>query len=115
MNGDRYAGSNIHGVSRIMNTRRRSAWANGPLYSFFMQAFPAHRNIRGQFDVMRLARELNRSPEAVYMWLRGRALKPSVVIEIDKLVREPANLALLRAAGREPPTREEFEPFVYVV
>ena len=97
-----------------MNTRRRTTWANGPLYTFFMGIFPAHRNVRGQFDVMRLARELKRSPEAVYMWLRGRALKPSVVIEITKLVNEPTNLALLRAEGREPPTREDFEPFVYV-
>jgi len=98
-----------------MNTPRRATWANGPLYLFLMQTFPAHRNMHGRFDVLRLARELERSPEAVYQWLRGRALKPNIVKQIDALAREPSNLALLREAGREPPTREEFEPFVYGV
>ncbi len=97
-----------------MTIRRRNEWANGPLYAFLMQIFPEHRNVRGQFDIARLATELSCSKEAVYQWLRGRRLKPSIALTLKTLAHQPGNLVALKTAGTAPPETADFNPFVYV-
>lgn len=95
------------------NANHRAEWANSPLYAFLMDTFPLYRNRHGNLDIDRLRRELKRSPEAVYQWLRGRKLKPSMVDSIRALAESQENRVALAGVGRKPPTVSDFNRFVY--
>lgn len=88
---------------------RRPEWTNGPLYKFMMDIFPSHRTICNYLDVLRLSRELNRSHEALYKWLRKGKLTPENAVLILNLATASPNAALLPSAL----TTRDFEQFIY--
>ncbi len=99
-----------------MASSRRDQWADGPLYTFFSEIFPTYRTVLGKFDVVRLAREMGLSPEAVYKWLRkreGRCLTPQNAQLILELALEDENVDALVENGTPRPTIRDFDVFVY--
>lgn len=86
----------------------RPEWAAGPLYNALMQTFPGHVTQLGVLDVQRLKRELEKSHEAIYKWLRQGKLTPDNARDIVRVAGSEANLAALAEAGRSPPTFEDF-------
>ena len=99
-----------------MASSRRDQWADGPLYTFLSEIFPTYRTVLGKFDVLRLAQEMQRSPEAVYKWLRkreGRCLTPQNADRILELALQDDNVDALIAAGDVRPTIRDFDVFVY--
>ena len=38
-----------------MASSRRDQWANGPVYTFLCEIFPAHRTVLDKFDVGKLS------------------------------------------------------------
>ena len=99
-----------------MASSRRDQWADGPLYTFLTDIFPTYRTVLGKFDVVRLAREMGLSHEAIYKWLRkreGRCLTPQNAERILELALEAPNVDLLVHNGDPRPTIRDFDIFVY--
>lgn len=99
-----------------MASSRRDQWADGPLYTFLTDIFPTYRTVLGKFDVLRLAREMGLSPEAVYKWLRkreGRCLTPQNAEKILELALDDDNVDALLASDNPRPTIRDFDVFVY--
>lgn len=88
-------------------------WKDGALYKFLMETFPAHRSVCQFLDVLQLARDLKKSHEAVYKWLRSSKLTPGNADAIRALAIAEPNAALLLAAGKPLPERKDFDVFVY--
>jgi hypothetical protein len=99
-----------------MASSRRDQWADGPLYTFLTDIFPTYRTVLGKFDVVRLAREMGLSHEAIYKWLRkreGRCLTPQNAERILELALESPNVDALLDSGEPRPTIRDFDVFVY--
>jgi hypothetical protein len=82
-------------------------WKDGPLYQFLMDRLPEHRSVCGFLDVIRLARDLKKSHEAVYKWLRTSRLTPANADAIRDLVNRT------RFEGLPVLERKDFDAFVY--
>ena len=94
-------------------TTTRADWADGPLYTFMMETFPEHRSMYQILDVQRLKRELGRSHERIYQWLRKSKLTPGNARAICELANSEANVAALAKVNRTPPEIHQFNRFVY--
>ena len=90
----------------------RPPWTFGPLYDLFLETFPGYRTPRGVFDMPRLAADLRMTTEGCYKWFRKNRLQPVNVKAVVELANSRGNVADLKALGKEPPTREQFLPFV---
>jgi hypothetical protein len=91
----------------------RPQWTFGPLYDLLVEGFPDYRTRRGFFDVKRFHKELGKSHEAVYKWLRVNKLTPENATKIAALATALPNLEALEKLGRTPPTVQDFSPFVF--
>lgn len=89
----------------------RPDWAAGALYSKMLTTFPEHLTPLGVLDVQRLKKELGKSHEAIYKWLRNGKLTPDNAREIVRVANTESNVAALAKIGREPPVFEDFCPF----
>ncbi len=96
-----------------MASSRRDQWADGPLYTFLSEIFPAYRTILGKFDVNRLAKDLNFSHEAIYKWLRKGRLAPQNAEKVLELALREDNLDVLLDHGATRPSIRDFDVFVY--
>lgn len=89
-------------------------WKFGQLYTLMTESFPAYRTKRNALDVGRLGEEMGKTNETIYKWFRKNQMTPKNVSRIIELARGEANLSALARLGKEPPTFEQFQPFVYV-
>lgn len=95
-------------------------WKTFPLNQALIGFLPAFvtRIERGgatklDIDVQRLRVALTpvRSHENVYQWLRKGTVSPSNAKALCEVANAEPNLAMLKAAGREPPAIGDFLPF----
>ncbi|AOR76519.1 hypothetical protein [Novosphingobium resinovorum] len=91
----------------------RGLWTDSPLYLHLVQIFPGHLTARGALDVRKLCRDIERSSEGVYKWLRASKLAPGSAKALCNLANTSDNVAALAAVGREPPTIQDFNRYVY--
>ncbi len=96
-----------------MASSRRDQWADSPLYLFLNDIFPTYRTVLGKFDVLRLAKELSLSHEAVYKWFRKGTLSPQNANVILDLALTEENLVALVDKGTQRPELRDFDQFVY--
>lgn len=85
-------------------------WSKGALYTFLTRIFPQHITPYNRLDVQRLRKELNKSHEAVYKWLRSGRLTPDNASALLHLANNAENTA---ARGGSTVLRSDFEDFVY--
>ena len=90
----------------------RPEWTAGPLYNLLCDSFPTYRTKLNALDIQRLRTGLGKSHEAVYQWLRKGKLSPTNARKLIGLAAAPENATALKKAGREPPTLEDFLPFM---
>lgn len=96
-----------------MASSRRDQWADSPLYIFLSDIFPTYRTVLGKFDVLRLARDLSLSHEAVYKWLRKGSLSPQNANAVLDLALTLENIDALVASDMPRPELRDFDQFVY--
>ena len=96
-----------------MASSRRDQWVESPLYLFLNDIFPTYRTVLGKFDVLRLAKELGLSHEAVYKWFRKGTLSPQNANAILDLALTDENVLLLVEKGTTRPEIRDFDEFVY--
>jgi hypothetical protein len=89
----------------------RPDWAAGPLYNKLLDIFPTYRTPLGVLDVQKLKRDLGKSHEAIYKWLRNGKVTPDNAREIVRVATSESNVAALTEVDRQPPVFEDFCPF----
>ena len=80
-------------------------WSKGPLYTFLTRIFPEHITPYNRLDVQRLRKELNKSHEAVYKWLRSGRLTPDNASALLHLANNAENTAARSAQMVSPNDR----------
>lgn len=89
----------------------------GPLYKKLVQVLPIF--VQDPFseapslNVQKLREATAKSHEAVYKWLRSSRLTPENATLIVNLANRTDNVAILAKLDREPPTINDFHPFVF--
>lgn len=92
---------------------------DGALYKALVSYLPLYVkepfSDEAQLDVEKLRGALPRkkSHEAVYKWLRSSKLTPENASMLIELANTAANRKALTALNREPPSRRDFDAFVY--
>lgn len=89
---------------------QRLEWQSSPLYRELWNTFPTYRTRQqGVLDVENLAKAIGMTTEGLYKWFRAkRILSRKGLEKLIELANQPENVAALKEAGREPPTKEEF-------
>ncbi len=82
------------------SSRTARPYSFGPLYDLLMDRFPKHRSAQGVLDVPKLAKDIKRSHEGVYKWLRENK------ITVDGAKR-------LVELSKDRVKYEEFLPFLF--
>ena len=99
------------------DTSETQNWATGPLHQALVAVLPLY--VRELFsenpklDVLKLHKDLGKSHEAVYQWMRVNRLLPRNAQLIVEVANRPDNVAALKMMGRKPPKVEDFSRFVF--
>ncbi len=95
-------------------TPQRLSWTNSALYRTLSDTFPNIRTRQQRvLDVEKLADLLGMSREGLYKWFReGRILSPKGATRVIELANSEPHVSHLAAAGRTPPTKEDFARFL---
>lgn len=89
----------------------RPDWAGQPFNLFMMQNFPAFLTKLGAVDVQAIRKPLGLSHERVYQMLRTGRITVDNANALCSVANAEKNRAALVAAGREPPSMNDFLPF----
>lgn len=85
----------------------------GPLYDLLQKKLPAHRTGQGAIDVYGLAREISMTAAGIYLWFDKDRISPRGVGKLLVACTAETNLALLKEAGEDPLTQQDFLPFLF--
>lgn len=90
-------------------------WKDGALNKLLVHFLPAFTDAPfadgGDLKIDTLKKEVDRSHEAIYRWLRSGRLTIDNAKRLHGAALQPENLKALAALNRQPPTIRDFEPF----